>query len=423
MTSPSRWNRSDLRLAVTRGDDRRDTPWTPPPNGRPPRLRPNGTGNDAPEPRPSGLDLTAQSPTRRPRSSPGWTSSARRERDEREHDPRRDPCRVAWRVGAGGGGRGGASRSATWTRRAGRSGTRLASRGSRRSSSRRPGRTSGSRRTRPGEASRRPGSMRRGGGSTCTTPSSARRRSRRSTTGSSGSESSCPASGRVPPSDLELGPYERDWVCALAVDARQPRLVPRRLGAVRAHRADVRDHDAHEAARLRARDADPLPVPRQAAAHRADDARRRRARRCAIRALLDLNGGARLFRFEREGRRTREPHRGRCSTTTSASTSTAGFTAKDFRTWGGTARRPPSRSPSTARPRRQAEERRVLAAVMRRVGERAGQHGGRRARVVRQPGRDRAVAGRQDARAVPRRAACASSPAATRSSWPRKRPC
>ena len=137
-------------------------------------------------------------PLARPGSSFCWMSSARRERIEREHGPRRDLCRLAWRVGAGGGGRGGASRSGMSTRRAGASGTRPASRESRRSSSRRPGRRSGSRRTRP-HACRRPGSMRRGGGSTCTTRSSAPPRSRRSTTGSSGSENCCPASGRAPP--------------------------------------------------------------------------------------------------------------------------------------------------------------------------------------------------------------------------------
>ena len=89
----------------------------------------------------------------------------------------------------------------------------------------------------------------------------------------------------------------------------------------------------------------------------------------AIRALLDFPGGSRLFRYE-NGRRSAlltapllndyvREHMG------------DGFTTKDFRTWGGTltaalalAEHDPPSSTS--------EERRILAAVMRRVGDELG---------------------------------------------------
>jgi DNA topoisomerase-1 len=89
----------------------------------------------------------------------------------------------------------------------------------------------------------------------------------------------------------------------------------------------------------------------------------------AMRELLALGGGARVFRYEVEGEHVNltgarlneyiRDHLGE------------GFTAKDFRTWGGTliaavalAERGPVES--------EAEARRVIAAVMRRVGQRLG---------------------------------------------------
>jgi DNA topoisomerase-1 len=89
----------------------------------------------------------------------------------------------------------------------------------------------------------------------------------------------------------------------------------------------------------------------------------------AVRELLALPGGARLFRFEREGEVVNltapllnayiAEHLGE------------GLTAKDFRTWGGTltaaialaGREPPGS---------EAEAKRVLASVMRRVGTELG---------------------------------------------------
>jgi DNA topoisomerase-1 len=89
----------------------------------------------------------------------------------------------------------------------------------------------------------------------------------------------------------------------------------------------------------------------------------------AIRDLLALPGGRRLFRYEREG--------GVCNLTGRQLNDYIQrymgdeFTAKDFRTWGGTleaaiafAERGPVETAT--------EEKRVVAAVMRRVGERLG---------------------------------------------------
>ncbi len=89
----------------------------------------------------------------------------------------------------------------------------------------------------------------------------------------------------------------------------------------------------------------------------------------ALRALLDLPGGSRLFRYELEG----EIHPVTSRTLNEYIQRYMGkeFTAKDFRTWGGTlaaalafAQRPT--------PTSQAEARRSTAAVMRAVGERLG---------------------------------------------------
>ena len=55
------------------------------------------------------------------------------------------------------------------------------------------------------------------GASTSTTRRSGPRRNRRSSTGSSASASCCPLFAKRVAADLELGPYARDWVCAVAV--------------------------------------------------------------------------------------------------------------------------------------------------------------------------------------------------------------
>lgn len=89
----------------------------------------------------------------------------------------------------------------------------------------------------------------------------------------------------------------------------------------------------------------------------------------AVGALLEYPGGSRLFRYSREG----EP-----ALLTGARLNEyisehlgAGFTAKDFRTWGGTLTAAIAFA-QHGPPESSGEERRVLAAVMRRVGEELG---------------------------------------------------
>jgi DNA topoisomerase-1 len=167
---------------------------------------------------------------------------------------------------------------------------------------------------------------------------------------------------------LELEPYERDRVTALAVTlvnrgwfrvgseryARQSRTygvttLTKRHVSVRGHRLEFRFRSKQ---RLMVRR---TIVDDQLAA--------------AVRELLALPGGARLFRFERNG--------GTANLTGAMLNEyigehlAEGYTAKDFRTWGGTleaalglAEHGPPESP--------ADERRILAAVMRRVGEQLG---------------------------------------------------
>lgn len=89
----------------------------------------------------------------------------------------------------------------------------------------------------------------------------------------------------------------------------------------------------------------------------------------AVRALLELGGGSRLFRYENGDGFTAlsaqdlnaylDDHLG------------AGFTAKDFRTWGGTLTAACALA-EHGPPASEAEGRRVLAAVMRRVADELG---------------------------------------------------
>jgi DNA topoisomerase-1 len=167
---------------------------------------------------------------------------------------------------------------------------------------------------------------------------------------------------------LALGPYEREWACAVAVT-----LVNRawfRVGSERHLRASrtygittlSKRHVAVSGRRVR------FGFP----------GKHRIAVRTtlvdpgiaeAVRDLLRYDGGSRLLRFDREGAPTNlsarllngyiGEHLGQ------------GFTAKDFRTWGGTlaAARGLADRGLAATP---ADERRILAAVMRRVGEELG---------------------------------------------------
>ena len=168
--------------------------------------------------------------------------------------------------------------------------------------------------------------------------------------------------------DLDLGPYERDWACAIAVT-----LINRGWFRVGSERY-ARSSRTYGITTLTKRH---VTVRRDRVAFRFRSKHRIRVRTTlvdadlaeAIRALLQYEGGARLLRFERAGR----PANLTAPELNAYIADNLGedFTAKDFRTWGGTLtaavalaeRGPPSS---------QAEERQVLAAVMRRVGEELG---------------------------------------------------
>jgi DNA topoisomerase-1 len=167
---------------------------------------------------------------------------------------------------------------------------------------------------------------------------------------------------------LALGPYEQEWACAVAVTLvnrawfrvgserhlRASRTygittLSKRHVTVRGRRVGFRFPGKHRIA-VRTTVVDPDIAD-------------------AVRELLRYDGGARLLRFDRDG--------------TPANLTAAllneyirehlgeGFTAKDFRTWGGTlsaARSLADRGLAETA----SDERRILAAVMRRVGEELG---------------------------------------------------
>jgi DNA topoisomerase-1 len=162
---------------------------------------------------------------------------------------------------------------------------------------------------------------------------------------------------------IELGPYEQEWAFATAVT-----LINRgwfRLGSDR-HARSARTYGVttlrKRHASIRGRRVTFRFPSKNRALVRTTLVDRELAD--AIRALLDLEGGSRLFRFEDDSeiRHVTAPalndylreHLG------------DGFTAKDFRTWGGTltaAVALAEHGPSTS----DTEARRVLASVMRQV--------------------------------------------------------
>ena len=167
---------------------------------------------------------------------------------------------------------------------------------------------------------------------------------------------------------LELGPYERDWACALAVT-----LVNRtwfRVGSERYARTS-RTYGVTTLAKRHA------SVRGRRVEFRFRSKQRLLVRRTlvdeelagALKSLLAYPGGPRLFRFDREGSPANLT--GPLLNEYIAEHLGEGYTAKDFRTWGGTlaaAIALAEHGPPTS----QAEERRVLAGVMRRVGAELG---------------------------------------------------
>ena len=167
---------------------------------------------------------------------------------------------------------------------------------------------------------------------------------------------------------LALGAYEREWACAVAVT-----LVNRAWFRVGSER-HLRTSRTYGITTLSKRH---VEVRGGRVAFRFPGKHRIAVRTTlvdpeladAVRELLRYDGGGRLLRFERDG----EPANvtARVLNEYIAENLGEGFTAKDFRTWGGTltaarglADRGLAETP--------AEERGILAAVMRRVGDELG---------------------------------------------------
>jgi DNA topoisomerase I len=167
---------------------------------------------------------------------------------------------------------------------------------------------------------------------------------------------------------LELGPYERDWACAIAVTLVNHAWF--RVGTDR-HARTSRTYGittltkrhvmiSGDEIRFSFRGKNSRPVVRTV-----ENARLARE----LQHLVELENGARLFRYERDGE---------TFNITSAVLNEYlgehlgnGFTAKDFRTWGGTllaavelGRHGP--------PESEADANRVLSVVMRKVGDELG---------------------------------------------------
>ena len=169
-------------------------------------------------------------------------------------------------------------------------------------------------------------------------------------------------------SHLRLGPYEREWACAIAIGVINKAWF--RVGSER-HARSARTYGVTT---LRKRHVS-VSGDEVTFCFRAKNRKlvRRRISDAAladgVSALLDLPNGSRLFRFERDDELV-----GLTSPQLNeyiAENLAPAYTAKDFRTWGGTllaatelARRGPAES--------DADAKRVLAAVMRRVGEELG---------------------------------------------------
>ena len=167
---------------------------------------------------------------------------------------------------------------------------------------------------------------------------------------------------------LRLGPYEREWACAIAIGVVNKTWF--RVGSER----HVRSARTYGVTTLRKRHVSVSGVE-ITFCFRAKNRKlvRRSISNAALAkgvdALLDLPDGSRLLRFERDDELVAltSPHLNEYI----AENLAPEYTAKDFRTWGGTllaakelARRGPSDN--------EVDAKRVLASVMRRVGEELG---------------------------------------------------
>ena len=167
---------------------------------------------------------------------------------------------------------------------------------------------------------------------------------------------------------LRLGPYEQEWACAIAIGVVNKTWF--RVGSER-HARSARTYGVTT---LRKRH---VSVSGEEIAFCFRAKNRKLVRRSisnaalakGIDALLDLPSGSRLLRFERNAELV--PLTSALLNEYIADNLAEEYTAKDFRTWGGTllaAQELASRGPSE----NEAETKRVLAAVMRRVGQELG---------------------------------------------------
>ena len=168
--------------------------------------------------------------------------------------------------------------------------------------------------------------------------------------------------------DLRLGPYERDWACALAValvnhgwfrvGSERHTRVSRTYGITTLTKRHV--SLAGNDVELRFRTKNKKLVRKKV--NSPSLAR-------GVRALVGLGNGARLFRFEQDGEILNLT--ARMLNEYIAEHLGNGFTAKDFRTWGGTllaAAELAKHGPPVS----EAEAKRVLANVMRKVAQELG---------------------------------------------------
>ena len=177
-----------------------------------------------------------------------------------------------------------------------------------------------------------------------------------------------PALRRRMATHRRLGPYEREWACAIALGVINKAWF--RVGTER-HARGARTYGVTT---LRKRHVS-VSEREVTFCFRAKNSKlvRRHVSDAAIAdgisALLDLPNGSRLFRFERDDELA--PLSSALLNEYIAENLAPEFTAKDFRTWGGTllaatelARRGPADG--------EADAKRTLAAVMRHVGEELG---------------------------------------------------
>lgn len=167
---------------------------------------------------------------------------------------------------------------------------------------------------------------------------------------------------------LRLGPYEREWACAIAVGVINKTWF--RVGSDR-HARRSRTYGVTTLTKRHASVSGEEVVFRFRAKNRklVRHALRSRPLARGVGELLALPNGSRLFRYERDGELVRltapqlneyiAEHLGE------------GFTAKDFRTWGGTLLAAVALAKVPA-PEDEAEAKRTLASVMRKVGDELG---------------------------------------------------